>query len=511
MKTDKRIGIIDIGSNSVRLVVYEITSHSARRVVDEGKKAVRLSERIGPDGRLPHKEILALAETLRHFKMLCNAQGAVEIRAVATAAVRNAANSVEIADLLIKHTGMNIEVLSGQEEARLGFVGMINAMNVKNGFLIDIGGGSTELTLFRNRQVVQSVSIPFGAVNMARSYSQEGVVNDEQLRQIRSMVTEAMRKEKWISGNGGLPLVGLGGTIRSLGKLVQRSSRYSLPLTHNFRMSGETVDEVLDKLMDLSPDRRSRFDGITKERSDIIVPGIILLQSVFRYIGASHYLVSGTGLRDGLFYETSFPGKDNVPDVLEFSVRNLLRLHPSVPLLHVEQVDRLARTIFEGLREMHKLDRTARTYLHVACLLYRIGVTVNYYSYPKHTFYIMAHARIDGLTHREILICALAASYKNRHRTRRQYLAYKDILNEADCRLAVTLGSILQLASALDRSESQPVAKLSVKAGKKTLELSLHCRHTPVLEIAQAATLEKEFKKVWGLSLRCREEEPSNS
>jgi exopolyphosphatase/guanosine-5'-triphosphate,3'-diphosphate pyrophosphatase len=176
-------------------------------------------------------------------------------------------------------------------------------------------------------------------------------------------------------------------------------------------------------------------------------------------------------------------------------------LHPSVPIVHIKHVNRLALKLYDDLQHYHAFDLRHRVYLSAASQLYRIGVTVLYYEYAKHTFYLMAHSRIDGLSHREILVCALIASYKNKNRTRKICSDYKDILSDADFQLAVQLGMLLQLAIALDRSETQPVQNLSAHLNKKELELQLECSHSPLIENREIELLQKEFKKVWDLQI----------
>jgi exopolyphosphatase/guanosine-5'-triphosphate,3'-diphosphate pyrophosphatase len=391
--------------------------------------------------------------------------------------------------------------LSGEEEARLGFLGMINTIDVSDGFLIDIGGGSTEITLFQNRMIIQNVSFPFGSVNTTKRFTSNGNLSTEDAERIRSMVEAALEKQAWLRGHNGMPLVGLGGTIRSICKLDQRQKKYSLPLTHNYDINAQTLDLMLQQLTPMSVENRKKVEGMSKDRADIIVPGLIILQTVFRFIGASHYKISGSGLRDGLYYETVFTSEPKVPDVLNHSVRNLLALHPSVPIVHIKHVNRLALKLYDDLQHYHTLDLRHRDYLNAASLLYRIGVTVLYYEYAKHTFYLMAHSRIDGLSHREILVCALIASYKNKNRTRKIYSEYKDILSDADFQLVVQLGMLLQLAIALDRSETQPIQNLSAHLNKKELALQLECSHSPIIESREIELLQKEFKKVWDLQI----------
>ncbi|WP_309121471.1 Ppx/GppA family phosphatase [Paenibacillus sp.] len=498
----ERIGIIDIGSNSIRLVVYECTASGAYRVIDETKESARLSERLDKDGRIAESDMQYITDTLRRFQLLCEHHGASRIRAVATAAVRNSPDSARIARELTERTGLAVEVLSGAEEARLGFIGMINAIDIKDGFVIDIGGGSTEVLLFRDRAVLKSVSFPFGAVNTMKRFGKNGDIDEAAAQAIVRTVEDAARDEPWIASAPGLPLVGLGGTIRSLCKVDQRDRKYSLPITHHYQMTEESVDEWLSRLAGAKLEQRKRIEGLSKDRADIIVPGLLILHTLFRLCGASHYVISGSGLRDGVFFETFRPEAPQFTDVLEHSVHNLLALHPSVSLKHVVHVERLAMKLFADLTEEHGYGARVGTYLHVAALLYRIGISINYYNYYKHTYYLMAHSRVNGLTHREILLCALIASFKSEKRLKPLFAAHRDLLAETDFGLIVRLGALLQVAVALDRSGTQPIATLSARAIGRELRLVVKPRRAWDIERRELQSLTKDFGKSWGLTLQ---------
>lgn len=502
MDRSERLGIIDIGSNSIRLVVYEITPAGAYRIIDESKEGARLSERVDQNGIITDKDLDYIAESLLRFKMLCAVQGASRIKTVATAAVRNATESTRIVETLQNRTGLTIDVLSGEEEGRLGFLGMINTIAIQDGLLIDIGGGSTEITLFRNRKLIRSVSFPFGAVNTMKRFGKNGEIDDNGAKAIRSMVETALASNPWITEHPGLPLIGLGGTVRSLCKIDQKLKKYSLPLAHNYWMSEQDADAVLQKLRNTPLEQRKKIEGLSKDRTDIIVPGLIILNTVFKRTASSHYVISGAGLRDGLFFELLRPGEPQFSDVLKHSVGNLLALHPAVSVKHVSQVNRLALKLFKDLRHHHGLGERAATYLHVASLLYRIGISIHYYNYYKHTFYLLAHSRVDGLSHREVLLCALIASFKSEKRSKPFFAQYRDLLSDIDFSLVIRLGSLLQLAVALDRSETQPVADVSAHVHGRELTLTVSPRHNWDIERKQLASLDKDFGKMWGFKLR---------
>ncbi|PYI57059.1 Ppx/GppA phosphatase family protein [Paenibacillus flagellatus] len=501
MKSE-RVGIIDIGSNSVRLVVYERIGAEAFRVIDESKESVRLSARISGDGSIAPEDAERLARVLNEFRLLCRVHGVGPIRAVATAAIRNAANGRDVAALLEKRTGLSVDILSGEEEARFGFVGMINSLDIADGFLIDIGGGSTEVSLFRSRTLVRTVSFPFGAVNTAKSLADGGDASKDGVKRIRDMVTSAAAVEPWIAQHPGLPLVGLGGTIRSLCKIDQKKKKYAFPQTHRYELSQADLNGLADWLPSLPVEQRKKVDGLSDDRADIIVPGLIILHTLFLHMNARSCIVSGAGLRDGVFYETAFPGRPVRADVLGDSVSNLLSLHPAVSRPHVEHVRRLADRLFEGLALEAVYGRRSRELLRTAAMLYRIGVTVDFYRYNKHTFYLLANSRIDGLTHRESVLCALIASYKSRSRTRSSFAPYKELMEEADLDLACRLGSLLQLAVALDRSETQPLEDVRARVDKADLRIEWRSRHDPAIELRETERVAGEFKKVWGLRVK---------
>lgn len=499
--TEQRIGIIDIGSNSIRLVVYERTAQGAHRVIDGSKRAARLSEQIDERGNVPEAAISELVDMMNHFRLICAHHRTGYIRTVATAAIRNAANREDVLRRIEAEAGLQVELLSGEEEAAYGFLGMINSMDITDGFLIDIGGGSTEVSLFRDRTLVQSVSFPFGCVNLTRRFAPKGVLQDEDLRALEAYVEEAVGKESWINWSPNLPLVGVGGTIRALGKVHQAHVKYTFQSHHNYPIPGHEVDELFEQTRRLPLDKRRKVPGLSKDRVDIIVPGIAIARVLYKAARSSHYVVCGTGLRDGLFYDTRFPDQPRQTDVLAYSVSNLAALHPAMPRQHVAQVNRTAMQLLESIRHTQPLPERAKLWLDTASSLFRIGASIDYYEYAKHTFYLMINSQLWGLSHRELLICAAVASYKSRNRAKLLAASYRPILDDRDVQLISLLGTLLQLAIALDRSETQSIHRLEVAVdGAKLLLSATRTEGGLAVERKEVDGLADDFKKVWGLT-----------
>ncbi|MBH5317232.1 Ppx/GppA family phosphatase [Paenibacillus sp. GSMTC-2017] len=499
--TSQRIGIIDIGSNSIRLVVYERTENGAHRVVDGSKRSARLSSKIDDNGALPGDAINELIDTLKHFIRICSLHAIDRIRAVATAAIRNATNQPYILKKINKETGLSIELLSGKEEAEYGFLGMINSLQVSEGYLIDIGGGSTEVSLFRNRILLQTISLPFGCVSLNQKNDAKEQIDTKNLESIEKLVLGALKQHKWIFHAPNLPLIGVGGTVRALGKVHQALNSYPLAQTHNYNIEGSQVENLFQLMLALPLDQRRKLPGLSKDRADVIVPGVAVLRAIFRATRASHYKICGAGLRDGLFHATRFPNHSKQDNPLTFSLSNLSALHTEAPRQHVKQVNRLAKQLFNELYVHEQIDPAIRVLLDAASQLYRIGASIDYYDYAKHSFYLIIHSHLNGLSHREIVMTAAIASFKSKGRAKELLAPYRSLITIADLDLICKLGVLLQLSAALDRSESQSIRQLAIRiTGNHLILLPLHPRGSLAVEIHEVEELASDFKKQWGLS-----------
>ncbi|WP_372632291.1 Ppx/GppA family phosphatase [Cohnella sp.] len=501
--TNRVTGIIDIGSNTVRLSVYQISGNGAYRVVDQGRWSARLSQRMAADGTLPAEAANELAEVLRHYVRICAKHGAERIRAVATAAIRQAVNREDVIARLRSASGLDIEILSGEEEARIGSVAMLNSLPLDDGFVVDIGGGSTEITLLRNREVVSAVSFPIGCVNVSARYGLgEGPVTPETMNEIFADTKRLLEGAAWIAKHPGLPLIGLGGTVRALAKLRQRESGYPFPHLHGYEMSEADVSGTLEDLARITVPQRRKRPGLSKDRGDVIVPGLAVLLGVMKHTRASALAVCGTGLRDGLFYETCepYPLPASVGDVLEESVRNLNALYPAAPGEHLRQVRKLAAALFERLAGSSPLPEESRRLLETAVSLSRIGATIDYNDCADHTFYMLLHTHWNGLSHRETILTAAIASYRSSSSSRRKLSPYQSLLLDDDQETVVRLGTLLLLASALDRSESQAISALGIAVEDKKLRLLAESEDPLPVERMEVANMAKEFKKVWGMT-----------
>ena len=233
-----RIAIIDIGSNSARLVISHIYKSGAYNMVYNQKEALRLSQKVDASNMLTEEAFTSTIDTLQSFAHMCKIYKVDRTIAVATAAIRNADNGSELVAKVAEATGIQLHIITGSTEAYISYLGVINTLDVKNGIIFDLGGGSTELILFKNRKILESVSLPMGAVNTTGMFNTRNEMPANVFSDINVFIMSRLAQYPWLKQNG-LPLIGVGGTARTVAKIIQRAKKYPATKIHNYTFSSQ--------------------------------------------------------------------------------------------------------------------------------------------------------------------------------------------------------------------------------------------------------------------------------
>ena len=405
----KKIGIIDIGSNSIRLVIVQINKDNSFRVVDEIKESVRLGKDMSVNGELNPSRIDNAIYTLSFFKRLCIIQNITEILAVATEAVRKATNQLEFLNRVKSELSMDIRVLTGIEEAYYDYFGAINSMDFSDALIMDIGGSSSELIYVENRKLKYSISIPFGAINLTEKFSLQKTMNDKSETAVKEFLISLYNEIPWLKEVENVPIIGIGGTIRNIGKLHKKKTNYPIDNLHNYRISANEVIDIYDAVKVKDASQRKKLKGLSKERSDIFVGAATVLVTIIEYLKLSELHVSGSGLRDGFLYEYIFKNKKPLINVLDFSLKNNL-LNYEIDLQHPTHVWMLTETLYNELNPIINIPVNPYKILKTAAMLHDIGILISYYDHHKHSSYMIANSKINGLTHKEQLMASYIAA-----------------------------------------------------------------------------------------------------
>jgi len=492
----KNIGVIDIGSNSMRLILIETGKKNYFRVIDEVKETVRLGMDMTTDGRLNPIRMEKAISTLSSFKSLCEGLGECNIFPVATEAVRRASNQKEFLHMVKSTLNMDIRVLTGAEEAYYDYFGVINSVDFSNGLIMDIGGASTELIWVKNKTIKEAISLPFGAITISDQFNLTEVMNSHTEKELNRYLLAQFKKVAWLQEVKNLPLIGVGGTVRNIGKISRKSINYPIDRSHNYQMESSEVLKIYDLIKHKNQEQRKKVKGLSKDRSDIFIGAFSVATALMKYCNNPRLTVSGSGLREGLTYEI-LRGKQVIKDVLESSLNNVIKTL-NLDKTHAHHVWKLAESLYTQLKPLHNYNGNSYKILKTAAMLNDCGKTINFYNYHKHNFYMITNSPINGLTHKELIIAAYTMMLSVKENFDIDNSPYVSLLNEEDKYVIQRLGIILRLAESFDRKRNGNITKVECKLRSDRLFLHLISRDATEGERQEVEGCGAYFTKVFG-------------
>ena len=462
----ERVAVIDMGSNSFRLVVFQYEPGSWWSLADEIREATRVSAGMGEEGVLQPEPMDRALHTAAVFSSFLRASGVERVHPIATSAIRDAANRDELLRAIREQTGLEVRVISGAEEAWYGYLAIVNSLTLADGFGIDVGGGSVQLMRIEDRRLAEAESVRLGAVRVSEAFLPGEEASSKQLKALRKHVARTIDEFEWWTG-GDRRLAGVGGTIRNLATAVQK--RLELPDVdvQGFQLTREALEELIELLADKPASKRGSVRGIKPDRGDVILGGAVVVAAAMEHGGFDAVEVTEAGLREGVFFESFLSDRDPplLEDVRRESVINLAHRFRTDDE-HVEHVARLSLQMFDALREagLHELDDGDRELLWAACMLHDIGVTIDYDDHHRHSHYLILNAGLPGFDPRELDLIALIARWHRKGDPDSSQLG--DLERKGDEKRLMLLCGVIRLAEQLERSRDGSVASVELKDRK---------------------------------------------
>ena len=502
---ERRTAVIDMGSNSFRLVVFTAAG-GWWKLTDEIYLPVRIGEGLESTGKLgkaPMKRAREAAEVFAHFAAASGLDHA-SIQAVATSAIRDASNQEVFLDRVRDETGLDVRVLSRDEEAYYGYLAAVNSTTLADGAVLDLGGGSLQLVEVLSRHPGRLGSWPLGAVRMTEHFLAEDDPPTKKARKaLRAHVRETLERDvDWLA-RAGRQLVGIGGTMRNLATAIQaEAGRPSLGGIQGFEITPDALDDLVERLAAMPAKERGNVKGIKYARADVILAGAMVVQAVLDHGGFDAITVTEAGLREGVFFSQHLTGDPPLfDDVRRSSVANLAARYEVVPQ-HTEHVAHLALSLFDELAEqgLHPGDRWERELLFTACVLHDIGMSVDYDDHHKHSRYLILNAGLPGFDPREVALVAQAARYHRKGMP--DFGELSPLAEEGDAERLDRLSILLRLAEDLERSRDQSVRAAHVAADDGTVRLELESEGSASVERWAAQREVDLFERAFGRELK---------
>jgi exopolyphosphatase/guanosine-5'-triphosphate,3'-diphosphate pyrophosphatase len=497
-----RIAAIDIGTNSVHMIVVRVRPDLSFEIIDREKTMVRLGAG-GLDGRALTAEAMnAAVQALSTFKRLAESHRVDKIIAAATSATREARNGGEFLARIQRETGIRPMVITGTDEARLIHLAAVYGVDVGGrAVVIDIGGGSVEITLGTATSIQLARSFKLGAIRLTERFVKSDPLSDGDERRLEKHIrNEIDRYCDQVTAIGFDRVVGTSGTILSLGAVAATAARGAAPTElRNLRISAKQLRRVRREVCERDIESRLKMPGLDPRRADLVVAGALLLDTILRRLGADELTLCDLALREGLVldyvrrHKRQIAQVDRIPDVRRRSTIELAE-RCNYFAVHAQHVARLALAIFDQTRPTHGLSDREREWLEYAALMHDLGAHISYARHHRHSYYLIKNGDLRGFEPAEIEVIALVARYHRRGTPKRAHEEYAN-LSPTLRRTVRTLASILRVAESLDRSHAQVISHLELQDRGDNVLLQLRTAGDAELEVWAASRHMGPFEK----------------
>lgn len=468
----ERIALIDIGSNTVRLVVFEVDANAFYSIseIQNIKVSARLVQYV-EDGKMSKKGIDILTDLVKNYLKIIEQYDVNQLIAVATAAVRNSKNVDDIVQHVQDETGLRMRVLSDEEEAYFGNYAVRYSFNIFDGISVDIGGGSTEVTLFKDKKILHSHSFPFGAVSLTKKFFAGKAHNDPAaIKETTKWVKKQFKKVDWLAKTE-LPILAIGGSARNIAEVYQLQTDYPIAGTHGFPMEPKWVDDTMNLFANTPYEALDSVDGLSQDRKDTIISAGIVFQQLLAVAKSPKFILSRRGLREGIIIHHLNEQYNEPYDLYAVPQQQVIRLTAQYDIKEraTNQRITIADMLLIQLEENNilKPDIEHLQLMYYGATLYNLGSFIENDSSSQHTFYVISNTNIHGFDHYDRVRLALLASYKNRSLYRQYIGNLEGWFTQEEEDLLLKLGSIIKFAEALNDSHVNTIEEIKMTKNKK--------------------------------------------
>jgi exopolyphosphatase/guanosine-5'-triphosphate,3'-diphosphate pyrophosphatase len=484
---------VDIGSNSGRLVVLRLDVGGGLRVVAGTRASLRLVRDVDETHRFSDDAVDRVLTALRDFRAIAVGAGAERILAVATAAMRDAENGRALIERVRRETGIRIRVIPGEEEALYGLLGAVSGLPVSHGLAFDLGGGSMQVSRFRDRRLLSSVSLPLGSLRLSDRFLESDPPTPREVRRLLEHAARTLEKAQVPGLERGGVLVGTGGTVRNLAKVDRRTRQYPIPRLHGYTLTRRSVREIAELLASRSARKREKVPGLSDERSDSIVGGVLAILALMEHAGAKAVRVSGRGVREGMALSLLSKTLPEPRAVRQASIATLTAAFREWDAGTSARRQAIARTLLATL--VPHASGEIREALDHAAQVIDIGRSIDFFDRHDHVADIVVATDLEGFSHRQIAL--LSALVRRAGNEDARAAAYAPLLDHEDDEPLEKAALVLAVAD--DIEERCPRGRpVRVRCGLHKGELRVHA---DALLAWRPRAIDARFERAFGRSL----------
>ncbi len=477
-----KIAAIDIGSNSVHMVVVEVRPGGALRVLDRAKDMVRLGDSAFGDGRLSASAQARALSAISRFARIARRRDADAVVVVATSAVREAENGRNFLALVRRETGLRPVLLDPREEARLVWLAVRHAVDLgdRPSLLVDLGGGSMQLVIGDAHRVRHAESVPLGVLRLAAAFETARSLSRKRRKALREHIRRAVAGPAARARAAGVrQVIGTAGTVNAVARLLSTDDDAPRSGGEARTVAAEDAHALADALLSMPLERRQRLRGMEPARADSVGPGAMVVSEVLDAVGIDELRASRVGVREGIVLDhlakhPAARSRGTAADARERSAGEAVARYGD-SRAHGEHVSTLALALFDATRRIHGLGARERDWLRYGCLLHDVGHHVDYRRHHRHSWYLIKNAALEGFTRNEVEVLAVLGRY-HRRGTPRDTDPEWAAIPKGRRGSVLALLALLRVADGLDRGHAQEVEAIAVRVGRKAVEVRLEGR-----------------------------------
>jgi exopolyphosphatase / guanosine-5'-triphosphate,3'-diphosphate pyrophosphatase len=493
-----RLAVIDLGSNTARLAIFEVTGEGGLRTLYEVKEVPRLGKGVREDLSLSPAAMERGLATLTRFSRHLTVMGNPPTIAVATSAVRDAPNGPAFIERIARRTGILMRIISGEEEARLGYLGVASAWELDRDLIADLGGGSIQIASTRDGKLERSSSLPLGALRLKQEFLDHDPPKRRELEAADEYVRDSLDATTLPRSSEKLRIYGVGGTIRALARVAMNLREYPVQRVHGYRLNRRDLEVLEGILFEMSVSQRRELPGISAARADVIVAGLIVVAGLLRRTGKDELVVTGHGIREGAVVERLAIPVPASQEVLAFRSVTAAARAMGFSLIHGEQVRRLALALFDRLQPRYGWTADDRLVLSVASWMHDVGSVVDTWHHPQHSAYLIRNLANLSLTDRDAVLASLVAYLHEGDEMPEGWAkTWRAILTPDDLQVARQLGTMVYFGETLEGAR----LTVSLPRGSQRLRLEPHRNVGATLPPRALERLRKPIERVFELEL----------
>lgn len=499
--SSERIGLIDIGSNTIRLVIFEISPEYNILELQNIKTPARLSQYLNEEKWMSQDGIDVLVSVLENFYAVSKLYQVNRLMPMATAAIRQSTNRDDIVQQVKDRVGIELSIVPEEKEAFYGSYAVTLSTAIQDTVTIDIGGGSTEVTYIENKEIKKYHSFPFGVVTLKQMFLTDKNHNDEKaIKKMSAFLKEQFHSIEWLTKLR-VPVTAIGGSARSIANVHQRQNNYPLAGVHGYQMSRDDLDFTLKLFCSMSLKELENLDGLSQDRTDIIIPANVTFNALFDEVKASLFIFSNKGLREGIIMDslnessndTAF-SKSNIPTQSVYRLGLAYHTQNKV----ADQRGTLVSMLYDEFCKegIFTKDKAVARLLQYGSYLYYLGEYIESGAGSQHTFYIISNSELNAITHKERIVIALLASYKNRSLFNQYLEPFNQWFTVSFIDQLKAFGGMIKFANALNDSHMNVVKDILLHKKDDGYELLIYHKGSVIAESYRALRQKKHISRI---------------